>query len=147
MLPFTKYKYLKKCSICNKLFCLKKTCEHNHSNNFLYNLNLLDVTCLKHSKDFIAYCKTCDKDVCGICLKEEKSHQILYYKNILPKKDEFINKYNIINKFSENFVSSFKGVKRVHNDTLTYFFHFREIIRTIFFNFSRFSKFNKLILL
>ena len=122
---------------------MKKTCEHNHSNNTLYNLNLLDVTCIKHSKDFIAYCKTCDKDVCQICLKEEKSHQILYYKNILPKKDEFINKYNIINKFSENFVSSFKGVKRVHNDTLTYFFHFREIIRTIFFNFSRFSKFNK----
>ena len=143
MLPNPDYKYLKKCSICNKLFCMKKTCEHNHSNNTLYNLNLLDVTCIKHSKDFIAYCKTCDKDVCQICLKEEKSHQILYYKDILPKKSEFMNKYNIINTFSENFVTCFKGVKRVDNYTLIYFFHFREIIRNIFFNFSRFSKFNK----
>lgn len=143
MLPNKDYKYLKKCSICNKIFCMKKTCEHNHSNNILYNLNLLDVTCIKHSKDFIAYCKSCDKDLCEICLKEEKNHNILYYKNILPNKNEFINKYNIINKFSENFVSSFKGVKRVDNYILTLFFHFREIIRTIFFNFSRFSKYNK----
>ena len=143
MLPNFDYKYLKKCSICNKLFCLKKTCEHNHSNNILFNLNILDVTCIKHSKDFIAYCKTCDNDLCEICLKEEKNHNILYYKDILPKKDEFMNKYNIINTFSDNFVTCFKGVSRVDNYELIYFFHFREIIRTIFFNFSRFSKYNK----
>ena len=143
ILPNKDNKFLKKCSICNKIFCLKKSCEHNHYNNKLYNLNILDVTCIKHSKDFIAYCKTCDKDLCEICVKEEKDHSILYYKDILPKKEEFMNKYNIINKFSENFASSFKGVKRICNYELIYFFHFREIIRTIFFNLSRFSRYNK----
>lgn len=143
ILPNKDYKYLKKCSICNRLFCLKKTCEHNQSNSILYNLNILDVTCIKHSKDFIAYCKICDKNLCEICLKKESNHNIIYYHDILPKKDESMNKYNMINKFSESFFTCFKGVERKYNYILIYFFHFREIIRNIFFNLSRFSKYNK----
>lgn len=143
-IPNKNYKYLQKCSICTKLICQREKCKKNHfhKNKFI-NLNILDVICDKHSKDFIAYCKACDKDLCEICILEEKNHDILYYKNILPKKGEFIQKYNYLNEFSNIFVKSFEGVRRKTNMRLIYFFHFREVVRNIFFNLSRFSKFKK----
>ena len=142
-LPNIDFKYLQKCLICRKLICSRESCKEKHFHQNYKNLNVLDVICDKHSKDFISYCKTCDRDLCEICALEEKNHDILYYKDILPKKDEFIKKYNFLNEFSNLYVKSFKGVRRKTNMRLIYFFHFREIIRNIFFNLSRFSKFKK----
>ena len=152
IIPNKDYKYLNKCLICKKLVCKKESCQLCHSHELvneekdltsLKNLNTLDVICNEHSKEFIAYCKICDKDLCEICTLNEKNHELLYYKDILPQKDEFIKKYNDLNKFSNIFVTLFKGVRRKTNMRLIYFFHYREILRNIFFNFSRFSKYNK----
>ena len=113
----------------------------------LQNLFLLDVRCDIHSKDFIAYCSICDKDLCEECVLEEKKekpkHNLIYYKDILPKKDVFIQNYNSFNKSSDIVASSFKDVRRKTNYRLIYFFHFREIVRNIYVNLSRFSKINK----
>ena len=152
IVPSKNYKYLNKCNICKKIVCQKEKCQLSHLHEFLnekkvlnlQNLNVLDVTCNNHSKDFIAYCKICDKDLCMLCLlQEKKNHNIIFYKDILPKKEEFLKKYDDLNNFSAIYVSLFKDVRLKTNLELIYFYHFREIIRTIFFNFSRFSKYNK----
>ena len=79
----------------------------------------------------MAYCKTCDKDLCGLCIMHEKiiNHDIIYYKDIMPQKEKFIEKYNYFNKFSDLFVTQFESCRRKTNDCLIYFFHLREILR------------------
>ena len=150
-LPNKDYKFLCKCLECKEIICLKKKCKDMHLHQMekppLKNLFLLDVVCDIHSKDFIAYCSICDKDLCEACILEEKlenpKHNLIYYKDILPKKDVFIQNYNSFNKSSDVVASSFKGVRRKTNYRLIYFFHFREIVRNIYVNLSRFSKIKK----
>ena len=150
------FKFLKKCLICKKVFCLRSNClnkhchicpggicTEEHSNDYFIYLNKLDVTCDIHSKDFIAYSKTSDKDLCEECILSNYYHDIIYYKDILPKKREFIEKYNNFNNLSNKFVTFFPGERRKTNSRLIYFFHLREIIRNCYFNFSSYSQYNK----
>ena len=138
-------KNLEKCSICETIFCVKENHKDKHDHTKIKNLTYLDAICEIHSKDFIAYCKICDKDLCELCVSEEKDnkHDIIYYKDILPKKEKFIENYNLFNEFSNKVVTQFKGVRRKTNTRLIYFFHFREIFRNCYINFSRYSKYNK----
>lgn len=137
-------KYLTKCITCNQLFHSKPKCQETHEHYNFKNLIEIDVTCDTHSKDFIAYCKDCDKDICEECLnEEEENHNIIYYKEILPKKEDFIFNYNNFNSLGDKFVTLFKGNARKYNYRLIYYFHLREIIRNIYFNFSRLSIYNK----
>ena len=150
------FKFLKKCLICKKVFCLRPncqnkhchicpggTCTEEHSNDYFIYLNKLDAVCDIHSKDFIAYSKTSDKDLCEECILTNYYHDIIYYKDILPKKEEFIEKYNNFNNLSNKFVTFFRGQRRKTNSRLIYYFHLREIIRNCYFNFSSYSKYNK----
>ena len=137
-------KYLTKCVTCNQLFHSNPKCQETHEHYNFKNLIEIDVKCDIHSKDFIAYCKNCDKDICEECVyEEEENHNIIYYKEILPKKEDFIHNYNNFNSLGDKFVTLFKGYKRKDNDNLIYYFHLREIIRNIYFNFSRLSIYNK----
>ena len=138
------YKFMLKCLTCNKLFCNRKSCNKKHIHE-TKNIIYYDITCDIHSKDFIAYCKTCDKDLCDLCIINEKniSHDIIYYKDIMPPKEKFIEKFNYFNKISDYFVTQFKGEKRKTNVRMIYFFHIREILRNCYINFSRYSKINK----
>jgi hypothetical protein len=139
------FKYMSKCLTCKKLICRRKGCKERHSHTTTKNIIYYDITCAKHSKEFLAYCKICDKDLCELCIMDEKiiNHDIIYYKDIMPQKDKFIEKYNYFNKFSDLFVTQFKGVSRKTNVRLIYFFHLREILRNCYINFSRYSKINK----
>ena len=65
--------------------------------------------------------------------EEEENHNIIYYKEILPKKEDFIHNYNNFNSLGDKFVTLFKGYKRKDNDNLIYYFHPRESIRNISF--------------
>ena len=138
------YKFMLKCLTCNKLFCNRKSCNKNHIHK-TKNIIFYDITCDIHSKDFIAYCKTCDRDICDLCIINEKkiNHEIIYYKDIMPPKEKIIEKYNYFNKISDYFVTQFKGERRKTNVRMIYFFHIREILRNCYINFSRYSKINK----
>ena len=137
-------KYLTKCVTCNQLFHSNPKCQKTHEHYNFKNLIEIDVKCDIHSKDFIAYCKDCDKDICEQCIdEEEENHNIIYYKEILPKKEDFILNYNNFNSLGDKFVTLFKGYSRKDNFKLIYYFHLREIIRNIYFNFSRLSIYNK----
>ena len=139
------FKHMHKCLTCNKLICSRKKCKQNHSHNDKKNIIYYDITCDIHSKEFIAYCKICDKDLCESCELDEKkrNHEIIYYKDIMPTKEKFLEKYDYFNKLSDFFVTQFKGVPRKTNVRLIYFFHIREILRNCYINFSRYSKINK----
>ena len=71
------------------------------------------------------------------------NHDIIYYKDIMPQKGKFIEKYNYFNKFSDLFITQLEGYSRKTNVRLIYFFHLREILRNCYINFSRYSKINK----
>lgn len=135
-------KYMEKCLKCNKIFCSKK-CKNSHEHDNFKNLFFFDVICDIHCQDFIAYSKSCDKDLCDKCILNKKNHDIIYYKDILPKKEDFINNYNKFNSLADKFVTLFPDVRRKTNYRLIYYFHLREIIRNIYFNFSRLSIYNK----
>ena len=138
------YKFMLKCLTCNKLFCNRNNCNKNHIHK-TKNIIFYDITCDIHSKDFMAYCKTCDRDICDLCIINEKkiNHDIIYYKDIIPPKQKIVEKYNYFNKISDYFVTQFKEERRKTNVRMIYFFHIREILRNCYINFWRYSKINK----
>ena len=61
-----------------------------------------------HSKDnkFIGYCKTCEKDVCQQCIKEEKGHNIILYSEIIPSPNIFKEKFSQIRNLVKDLIKS-----------------------------------------
>ena len=65
------FKLMSKCLTCKKLICQRKRCKERHSHTTTKNIIYYDITCDEHSKEFLAYCKTCDKDLCELCIIDE----------------------------------------------------------------------------
>ena len=89
------------CLTCNKNICL--LCKINHDNKHsVINYDNRNYICNLHDDSYIKYCKTCNKDICMECEIDHKSHELIYYGDILPNKKNnylqelkyYINKVN-----------------------------------------------------
>ena len=118
------------CYSCNKYFCKKCKEEHvKHLNvndksliekHYVINVDCLPCRCLYHNEKYLGYCNNCKQNVCIECLngKLHKSHEIVFFKNIMinsKEVSEIKNKINIEKKnleFFENlFMESINKIK------------------------------------
>ena len=93
------------CNNCNKILC--PLCKNNHDKKHnIINYDLKNYICKIHSENYISYCNKCKINLCLKCQKEHKSHETILYSDIMPDKDDLINKLNnfrnILNKFNKN---------------------------------------------
>ena len=105
------------CPICQINLCplCKSTHDKNHK---LIDFNERYSKCFLHNEDYIKYCTKCKLNICMICENEHKSHNIVYFGDILPDKakikDDIIAITNYIDNFNgqiENIISKLYEIK------------------------------------
>ena len=76
---FLKFSY---CINCKQVLC--NNCIFNHvgkQHQFIL-LSRYDSTCLEHNQSFSDYCKTCNKNICFLCLKDHQEHNKISFSKI-----------------------------------------------------------------
>ena len=105
------------CSECKIILCPLCKSKHNKTHHII-DYDLKDNICLKHNEIYISYCNVCKINICLKCLKDHKSHKTILYSDIIPDKNELLNKLNdfrnTINIFNESIkviVNKFNNIK------------------------------------
>jgi len=80
-----------KCNSCKINLCPICKSKHDQSHNII-NYDLKYYICDVHIDRYIAYCKTCNKNICLYCGNEHINHEIALYK--IEDKDKKINELN-----------------------------------------------------
>ena len=105
------------CNTCNFTICPLCRVKHNKE-HYIINYDSKNYICPKHNELYISYCKDCEINICIKCQKEHKKHKMILYGEILPEKDDLLNKLrefenikNIFNKFIERTIDKLNNVK------------------------------------
>ena len=77
------------CNECNII--LFPLCRNNHTHNMI-NYFLKNYICNNYNEMYIGYCKKDKINICIKCQKEHIKHDIIYYGEKLPDKNELLNK-------------------------------------------------------
>ena len=105
------------CNECNIILC--PLCKNKHKNHNTINYDLKNYICNKHNESFIAYCNQCKINICMKCQKEHIKHDLKLYGEILPDKNESINKMKQlkieIDIFNNNINEIIKKLKDISN--------------------------------
>ena len=72
------------CFMCSSLFCKKCYENHEHKKINQYNINTI---CPIHYKQFFAFCKTCNQNICPI-FTSHINHNIILFENLHIKEEE-----------------------------------------------------------
>ena len=120
-----------KCLTCKKdlcLLCMNKT--HKEHDNIEYDK--LNYICNLHNEPFSSFCNKCNQNLCMFCESEHKDKEnIIYYRDILPKKDVMKNQIeelkNIINKFKEK-IQEIKNILDMINTNLEIYFNINDCL-------------------
>ena len=86
-----------KCLTCSKNVCV--LCKSKHNNNHkIIDYDKKNYICNIHGEILISYCSQCKKNLCMQCELNHNTHEIIFYKNILPNKKEIMEEINDFKK-------------------------------------------------
>ena len=98
--------------------------QHNKDHQIV-NYEKKYYICEKHKDYFIKYCKQCKINLCILCEKEHKGHNIVYFGDIIPNKDELVNEMNKfkknINQFNKNVNTILKQISNISKNIIKYY--------------------------
>ena len=105
------------CNTCHIVLC--PLCQTNHEKKHKkINYDLKHNICPSHNETFVSYCKSCNINICVRCQKEHMKHDILLFGEIIPDKDELLDKLldfrkvlDIFNNDIEDIINKLKDVK------------------------------------
>ena len=124
----TKYKTFENtmyiCKNCKIILC--PLCKNNHNQNHnVINYDLKNSLCLNHNDLYIGYCQSCSINICLKCQKEHKKHDILFFGEILPDKDELLKKLNDFKQEKDKLIDDI-------NDMINKLMDFKENLETLY---------------
>ena len=119
-----------KCLTCNNNIC--PLCKSNHNkNHIIINYDEKYYICNEHNEKYISYCENCNKNICTLC-DGHKEHKRIFYSDILPKKEELIEKKNkliyIINEFNSEIKILMNILNEVSNKMNIYYKIYEDMI-------------------
>ena len=100
-------------------------CKNNHeTNNILLNeynnlydlntkINNRNIICETHKDKFISYCSECKLDLCNLCERNHKSHNIINYRNISPNLNEIKENMDIFKIKVDKFNTKIKNIIKI----------------------------------
>ena len=79
------------------------------------NCPSFNILCDNHSKNLIAYCSTCKKNICEICLNNcpGNSHNVIFFKNIGLSIKEINQFENLIHEIDDNIKNIYENKERI----------------------------------
>ena len=108
------------CLNCNINLC--PICKTKHDK--LHKIILYEeknYICNKHFENFTKYCNDCQLNICIKCEEEHKSHNSLYYGEILPKQDNINELRQYIDKLKNDIEEIINKLKNIESNMEKYF--------------------------
>ena len=72
------------CINCNMNLCPLCKLKHEREHKII-NYDLKNYICYKHNENYIKYCNECKLNICTECENEHRSHNIIYFGEILSE--------------------------------------------------------------
>ena len=69
--------------------------------------------CREHNESFNSFCKSCDKNLCICCEINHKSHNIIYFGQIMPSQDEVNSEMKIFRENIDKFKNIIETMKKI----------------------------------
>ena len=121
------------CLKCNINLCPLCKSKHEKVHDIFINYRQKNYICNKHNEIFFKYCNDCKKNICVRCSAEHKSHNSIYYENILPDIDkikEVIQELKgVIGIFNNNINNIIKRLNKVKDNMNIYYHIFNHIFK------------------
>ena len=146
------------CLSCKSNLCVLCNSIHDETHKII-KYDQKNCYCQKHYSNYIKYCNQCKKNICIQCEKEHKTHNTLYFGDILIDKENFLNEINslreVLNKFQNDINSIINLFINFSENINTYFKIASIIIKNYNFenlnflelkNITAFSEYNKIII-
>ena len=103
-----------KCNTCNKNIC--PLCNSNHDKSHkIIDYDEKYYISDKHNEYYISYCEDCKLNLCVFC-DEHKKHKRIQLSDILPKRNELIEKLKDIKSTIQSFNASVDGIISILNE-------------------------------
>ena len=136
-----------------KKFCVLCIDRKGHNEKLIEN-NYKLYTCINHGKEYASFCKSCNKNLCTKCENDHIKHKLIYYKQILSKKEANSNLKEIkesLDKFKIqilNLNSLFIDIiEKINNNIKEYYMihdYYKLIVDNGLFNYSSINNINNL---
>ena len=89
-----------KCLNCKADLCT--SCKENHDiYHRIFDYNEIDKICTEHNGNFYRYCKTCNKNLCNLCIiceKKHLNHVCINFNDIIPNKEKVLEEEKNLKK-------------------------------------------------
>ena len=103
-----------KCLTCNNNIC--PLCKPSHDkNHIIINYDEKYYVCNEHNEKYMLYCEDCNKNLCTLC-DGHKNHNRIFFVDVLPKKEEIIEKLKHLKSTIDEFNSEIKVLISRLND-------------------------------
>lgn len=81
------------CLFCQSNLCILCNSIHNQEHKIV-QYDKKNYFCLKHFSNYIKYCKQCNKNMCIQCEKEHKTHETIFFGDIIIERENYIKEMN-----------------------------------------------------
>ena len=85
-----------------------------------------DFICTYHDESYISFCKDCNKNLCFCCEVNHKSHNIIYFGQIMPSQNEVNSEMNEFRKNIYKFKTIIEKLKdnlnEIYRNTVKYYY-------------------------
>lgn len=89
------------CSSCNIILCPLCMISHEKRHTII-KYKEKDYICFHHNEDYIKYCTQCKINLCMKCEKEHKTHNFIYYGDILPNEEKIKKDIEDLRQYIDN---------------------------------------------
>ena len=103
-----------KCLTCDENICPLCKSEHDKAHKII-NYDDKYYICRKHNENYILYCEDCKVNICMLC-DNHKKHKRNNFIDILPKKEDLVEKINILKKYINQFNNVINELLLILND-------------------------------
>ena len=124
-----------KCLTCKNNICSFCESNHNKSHN-LINYDDQYFICEKHNDNYVSYCEQCKINLCTLC-NEHQNHKKINYIDVLPKKEELIQKKDELKNIINSFQKYVKIIMNILNETIEKINIYYKINENIISNFDK----------
>ena len=104
-----------KCLDCGYYLCYLCNDKHDQSHSII-EYDKLHFFCQKDNDFYSKYCKKCKKNLCMLCEKDHKFHDMVYFADIISNKKELQKKLNELKSYIDKFNEAYNEINNILNE-------------------------------
>ena len=122
-----------RCYQCQKYLCQDCYSIHNQTHNITF-YDKMDYVCSIHGEKLCSFCKTCKLNICSLCLKGHKNHDVVYFNDIIPSKELIIKNKTRLKETIDLFNTNIKEIINILNKVIQNIEQYYKIYNSIINN-------------